>query len=36
MRTYLKNAPPQSFADTAQDDVAERVRAIIADVRDAR
>ncbi len=34
MATSLKSAPSKSFADTAQADVAERVRAIIADIRD--
>jgi sulfopropanediol 3-dehydrogenase len=33
MAEYLKSAPPVSFADRSRDDVAERVRAIIADVR---
>lgn len=33
MPLYLKSAPSKSFTDTAQSDVAERVTAIIADVR---
>ncbi|PDQ36214.1 MAG: histidinol dehydrogenase [Candidatus Lumbricidophila eiseniae] len=34
MPLYLKKAPTKSFADTAQSDVAESVRTIIADIRD--
>src|SRR5687767_1111560 len=33
MAEYLKSAPPVTFADRSQRDVAERVRGIIADVR---
>ena len=33
MAQYLKSAPPTTFADRSQRDVAERVAQIIADVR---
>ena len=33
MAAYLKSAPTKSFGDTAQQDVADRVRTIIADIR---
>jgi sulfopropanediol 3-dehydrogenase len=33
MATSLKSAPTKSFGDTAQQDVADRVRTIIADIR---
>ncbi|MEV4736612.1 MULTISPECIES: histidinol dehydrogenase [unclassified Microbacterium] len=34
MPLHLKTAPTKTFADTAQQDVAERVRAIIGDIRE--
>ncbi|GAT74523.1 histidinol dehydrogenase [Microbacterium sp. HM58-2] len=34
MPLHLKSAPTKTFADTAQQDVAERVRAIIGDIRE--
>lgn len=34
MPLHLKSAPTKTFADTAQQDVAERVRGIIADIRE--
>ncbi|PCE16101.1 histidinol dehydrogenase [Microbacterium sp. SZ1] len=34
MPLYLKSAPTKTFADTAQQDVAERVRGIIGDIRE--
>ncbi|WP_144875201.1 histidinol dehydrogenase [Microbacterium sp. 1.5R] len=34
MPRHLKTAPTKTFADTAQQDVAERVRAIIGDIRE--
>jgi sulfopropanediol 3-dehydrogenase len=34
MPLYLKAAPTKTFADTAQQDVAERVRSIIGDIRE--
>ena len=33
MPLYLKSAPSKSFTDSAQTDVAERVNAIIDDIR---
>lgn len=34
MPLHLKSAPTKTFADTAQQDVAERVRGIIGDIRE--
>ena len=34
MPLHLKTAPTKTFADTAQQDVAERVRGIIGDIRE--